>query len=74
MLLPDSPAAFVRGKILGWIDIWFKVVVSTNSGAPFEVSLLGATVCADAVSSIRHKAGKRRGKEAKAMWGLECWR
>ena len=50
------------------MGIWFKVVVSTNSGAPFEVSLLGATVCADAVSSMRHKADKRRGKEAKAMW------
>ena len=31
------------------------------------MSLLGATVCADTVSSKRHKAGKRRGKEAKAM-------
>ena len=38
-----------------------------NSGAPLEVSLLGATVCADTVSSKRHKAGQRRGKEAKAM-------
>ena len=50
------------------MDIWFKVVVSWKSGAPFKVSLLGATVCADAVSSKRHNAGKRRGKEAKAMW------
>ena len=50
------------------MDIWFKVVVSTKSGAPFNVSLLGATVCADAVSSKRHNADKKRGKEAKAMW------
>ena len=65
--MPDSPAASERGRILGEVGIWFKVVASANSGAPLKVLLLGATVCAEAVTSKRHNASKRRGKEAKAM-------
>ena len=72
--MPDSPAPFVRGKILGWIGIPFKVVVMTNSTLSFTVVLLGATVCADTrdvVSSERHIASKRWGMVAEAMAALE---
>lgn len=49
------------------------MVVSTYSTLSFEVALLGATVCADTqdmVSSERHIARKRRGKEAEAITGF----
>lgn len=64
----------MRGKILDWMLIWFKVVVSTNSTLSFVVALLGATVCADtrdAVSSKKHIASTRRGSVAEAMVALD---
>ena len=64
----------MRGKILGWILIWFKTVVSTNSTLLFVVALLGATVCADmrdAVSSKKDIASTRRGRMAEAMAALD---
>ena len=54
--------------------IWFKTVVSTYCTLPFEVPLLGATVCADTrdtVSSERQIARKRWGKGVEAMSSLE---
>lgn len=55
--------------------IWFKMVVSTYSTLSLAVALLGATVCADTqdtVSSERHIASKRWGKEVEAITGF--WR
>lgn len=55
--------------------IWFKIVVSTYSTLSLEVALLGATVCADTqdrVSSERHIARRRWGKEVEGIIGF--WR
>ena len=61
--LLDSPARFVRGKILYWTNISCKVVVITKCILVFIVALLDATVCASVqskVSSEKHIGGQRR--------------